>query len=373
MQIGKVNFGKMDKKLLTVVLVLLCIGIIMVYSSSWPYALDINQQPYHFAFRQAFFAFIGLIAMFVASLIDYKLYNRWAIVIYSMAMVLCLLLFTPLGKSYDTFARRWIEVAGLSFMPSDLMKIASIVLLSSFLSRKKHTKNDFKTGFLIVIFIIAMSALPVYLQPNLSTTLTIIASLGGVYILSGMDLRYLLIAVPVIPIFGYLFLYGEKNAYRVDRLKVLLNPLLDFHDKGWQLSQALFAVSSGGFFGLGLGKSRQKYLYLSESHNDFIFAIIAEELGFLGSIIIIILFLLFIKFGFDIASRTRDEFGKLLASGITLVIGFQALVNMGVAFGVLPPTGLVLPFVSYGGTSLIVTLGMVGILLNISRANVKKR
>lgn len=373
MQIGKFNFGKMDKKLLTVVLVLLCIGVIMVYSSSWPYAIDINQKPYHFALRQGIFGALGLFVMFVVSFVDYKFFEKFTFLIYILAMTLCLLLFTPLGKSYDTFAKRWIEIAGIGFMPSDLMKIASIILMSWFLARKRRTKNDFKTGFLMVMLIIGMSALPVYLQPNLSTTLTIIATLGGMYIISGMDLKYLLIGVPVIPIFGYLFLYGEKNAYRLDRLRVLINPLSDFHDKGWQLSQALFAVSSGGFFGLGLGKSRQKYLYLSESHNDFIFAIIAEELGFLGSIIIIILFLLFIKFGFDIARRTKDEFGRLLASGITLVIGFQAIINMGVAFGVIPPTGLVLPFVSYGGTSLVVTLGMVGVLLNISRSNVKTR
>ncbi|WP_425539921.1 putative lipid II flippase FtsW [Microaceticoccus formicicus] len=364
---------KLDIKLLTIVIILLAIGVVMVYSSSWPYAIDIGQKPYYFAQRQLFYALLGFVIMIGASFIDYKIYRKLVLILYPGALLLCLLLFTPLGKSYDTFARRWLAVGPISFMPSDFMKVASIMLMALFLTLKKNSKNDFKTGFLVVIAIIGLSVLPVYLQPNLSTTITITLALGAMYLLSGMNLRYFLVIIPVAIAGGFMLFVGEKNAYRIERIKIFLNPLNDYLDKGWQLSQALFAVSSGGFFGLGLGKSRQKYLYLSESHNDFIFAIIAEELGFLGSLFIIFMFLMFIKRGLEISVECGDEFGRLLAAGITMIIGLQALINMGVSFGLIPPTGLVLPFVSYGGTSLVVTMGMVGILLNISKFKTKRR
>ncbi|MDO5718007.1 MAG: putative lipid II flippase FtsW [Tissierellia bacterium] len=358
--------AKADKKLILVVGILLVFGSIMIFSSSWPYALDIGASADYFFKRHILFATAGFIAMILVSFIDYHIYQKYAVQLYILTFAICLLVFTPLGNNLDTFARRWIVVGPINFMPSDLMKIASVILLTSLLSMKRRRDTVLK-DILPVILIIIFSVLPVYLQPNLSTSITIILSLGAIYFISGMDLRYFFFIIPSFVLMILMFFLGEKNEYRRRRLYTLLHPLEDYTGDGWQLSQALVAVSTGGLLGVGFGKSRQKHLYLSEAHNDFVFAIISEELGFLGAAFVIILFLILIRIGFKIAVNAKDDFGRLLAAGITLVIGIQAFINIGVSFGLLPPTGLVLPFISYGGTSLMVTLGMVGILLNISR------
>lgn len=356
-----------ERKLFFLVVLMVVFGIIMVYSASWPYAVNLDQRPEYFAIRQLIAAIIGMVLLFISSFIPYKLYKKLALPIYITAYVLCLLLFTPLGDSYGTFARRWLNIGPISFMPSDLLKLGAIILFAKFLSMRKDNLNFFK-DIVPVLLIIGITILPIYLQPNLSTVVLMIGVLGSMYIISGMNLRYLLALIPLGFLAIIFFFAGDSNAYRRERLSAMINPLEDYHGSGWQLSQALFAISSGGLFGQGLGQSRQKHLYLSEAHNDFIFAIIAEELGLVGCLLVIIGFIIFIKLGLEIAAKARDKFAKLLASGITLMVAFQAFINMGVSVGLLPPTGLVLPFISYGGTSLVINLIMVGILINISKS-----
>lgn len=356
-----------ENRLILLVLVVLVFGIIMVYSASWPYAVDIGNAPEFFAKKQIIAAVIALVVMGITSFLPYTVYKKLSIPIYLISYLLCLLLFTPLGDNYGTFARRWLNL-GISFMPSDIHKIAAIIIMASYLSARRKDLPVLK-DFLPVMGLIAVTILPIYLQPNLSTVVLIIAVMGGIYFMSGMKLSYFLAIIPAGLLSVYVFFSGPSNEYRRQRVSAVFNPLEDYLGTGWQLSQALFAVSSGGLLGLGLGRSRQKHLYLSEAHNDFIFAIIAEELGLIGCAFVIVAFLIFIKLGFGIAARAKDEFGQLLAVGITLMIGFQAFINMGVALGVLPPTGLVLPFISYGGTSLVINLAMIGILINISRKN----
>lgn len=351
------------------VLVLAAFGSIMVYSASYPYALEMDLPANHFLVRHLAFSSLGLLLMALVSKINYHIYRRWALPIFFVALVLCSLVFTPLGTAYTTFARRWLDLSPLpAFMPSDLMKPASIIFLAAFLSRRTSKRLGMARDLLPVLGIIGLAVLPIYLQPNFSTVLLIIMTLILVYFISGAPLsRFILMAAPA-TIGGYYSLFGPGNEYRLERIMAALRPLDDFYGSGWQLSQSLFAVASGQLFGLGLGKSKQKYLYLTEAHNDFIFAVIAEELGFFRSFLVILAFLLFIYFGVVITLRAKDNFGKLLAFGLTMSIGLQAFINIGVSFGIMPPTGLVLPFISYGGTSLLLTFINVGILLNISKA-----
>ncbi len=365
--------GRMNRRLFFVVSLLLLIGVVMVYSSSWPYALSTGLPAYHYGLRHMVFGGAGFVLMIAVSYVDYSIYKKLCIPIYVLAMLVNLLVFTPLGTNHGTFARRWIVIGPIEFMSSDLLKIAGIIMISDFLVKRDKVKNRFKEGFLPIMGLILLTVVPVILQPDLSTTITIVATLGSIYFISGLYWQYFLLAIPVGALAGVFLFMGEKNAYRLKRIRIFLNPLEDYLDSGWQLSQALFAVSSGGLLGLGIGKGRQKFLYLSESHNDFIFAVIAEELGFVGSVFVIVLFLLFIRTGFQIAMNAGDTYGTYLASGITVLIGLQALINIGVSFGAIPPTGLVLPLISYGGTSLLVTMGMIGILLNISRYPSRKR
>lgn len=358
---------KNGKAILVLLLILLSFGLVMIYSSSYPYALDIGQDGAHFLKKQIASIAIGVVLFAIAFFVDYRFYKKFSLPIYLISFVLCLLVFTPLGNSYDTFARRWVKLPGISFMPSDFMKIAAVIFLANFLSVRKTDRLNFWWDVGPVFAIIGISILPIYLQPNMSTVITLASTMLIIYFISGLRIWYILASIPPLVILLGLSFLGEKNAYRRERIKILLNPLEDYLDSGWQLSQSLFAVASGGLFGVGLGRSAQKYLYLSEAHNDFIFAIISEELGFVGAVFTIVLFLLFLKYGLQIALETRDAFGKMLASGLTLLLVIQAFINMGVAFALLPPTGLVLPFVSYGGTSVAISMAMVGVLLNISK------
>lgn len=356
-----------DRSLFLLTILLILIGLVMVYSASWPYAIDLGKQPNTFFVQQSKYAVLGIVLMILISYFPYRWYQKLAIPIYVLSCLLCIAVFTPLGTSYNTFARRWVELGPISFMPSDLMKFASVALMAYFLSKNYRKIPTIKGGFIPFIIILLLTVIPIYKQPNFSTTLVLSATLLLMYFVGGMDRRMWLFVPPMGAMVVVYAFMGESGSYRRDRFFTYLRPLDDFLDKGWQLSQALFAVSTGGFFGLGLGKSRQKFLYLSEAHNDFIFAIIAEELGFIGCLMIIILYLMFIRRGLSIATRAKDRFGSLLAMGITTIIGLQAFTNIAVAFGLIPPTGLVLPFISFGGTSLLVTMGMTGILLNISR------
>jgi cell division protein FtsW len=355
-----------DFTLLLATLLLVFIGIIMVFSSSWPEGIKKFNDGYHFLKKQVLAAFLGLIAMLFFMNFNYKRLNKMSKFIFTMAIISGLLIFTPLGIVRKG-ARRWVNLGFTTFMPSDIIKLGSIIFLSSFLSKRKDKVEDIKKGLIPSLLIIGLSCGMIYLQKDLSTTVTLGTTLMSIYFIAGMKISHLVFLIGVASLGLFKAITGEDNTYRMRRVTSFLDPFADKTDTGWQAVQSLYALGSGGLFGLGLGKSRQKFFYIPEPHNDFIFAIIGEELGLLGALTVILLFLLLIWRGIRIALNIDDLFGCLLASGIIALITIQSLIHFGVVTSSIPPTGIPLPFVSYGGTSLILYMSAIGILLNISR------
>jgi len=338
----------------------------MVFSASWPEAMQDFNNGYHFLKKQIFAALIGLAGLLLCMNIDYKLWKRYSLWIFIFSLVLVGLLFTRLGMELKG-ARRWLNFGFTTFMPSDAVKIGSIIFLSSFLSNKKEKIPSFIHGTLPALIIIGIATMAIYIQKDLGTTITLGATLLGVFFVSGMNILHLLFLSIFTVGLGVLAVTGEKNAYRLDRLIAFKDPFAYKLDIGWQAVQSLYALGSGGLFGLGLGKSRQKFFYIPESYNDFIFSIIGEELGFLGTFAIIVIFMILIWRGIRIALSIEDTFGSYLASGITALVTVQSLVHIAVVTSSIPTTGITLPFISYGGSSLMIYMSAIGILLNISR------
>ncbi|WP_201750464.1 putative lipid II flippase FtsW [Senegalia massiliensis] len=353
-----------DFTLMITTIVLVFIGIIMVFSSSYPDAYYKLNNPYHFLVKQLIFAILGLFVMIFFMNFKYTRLAKLSKIIFLGAIVLDALLFTPLGKEIGG-ATRWVVIFGNTIMPSDAIKFASIILMATFLAKKKDDIRKFWKGLVPALLIIGFSAALIIIQPDLSTSATLATTLVAMLFVSGAKMSHLS-GIGAIGVVG-LFFAIKGEAYRLRRMTVFLHPFDDPTDAGWQVIQSLYALGSGGLFGAGLGKSKQKFFYLSEPYNDFIFSIIGEELGFIGSVIVIILFLIIIWRGIKIALSAKDLFGCYLASGITALIAIQTLIHIGVVTSSLPPTGIPLPFVSAGGTSLMMFMACIGILLNISR------
>ena len=357
------NRTKTDRQFIYALLFLLVFGAGMIFSASWPLVAASDAGPTYYLKNHLLFMGIGLFCFFLTSITDYHLYAKWAGLIYVVAWLLSWLVLTGLGTDQNTFARRWIMVGGKTFMPSDLLKFASIALLSWILARHRDIKS-FQTATLWILGFIVVTALPIYCQPDFSTTVTIVLTLLVLFYIAGMNVRHILPIAAAAIALGILLIV--KDPERMSRLLAFRDPLKYYDDEGWQPSHSLFAVSSGGVFGVGPGLSRQKYT-LSQAHNDFIFAVIAEELGLIGCLILIAVFSFFVYRGVAIALEAKDAYGRYLGLGIVSLFGIQALINMGVVLGLVPPTGIGFPFISYGGSSLVVFLAMAGILVNISR------
>ena len=276
-------------------------------------------------------------------------------------------------------AKRWIDLGFISFQPSEIAKIGLIIFFASFLTKNKERLGEMWKGFFcpIIYYLLPVIGILVIVQNHLSATILIVMIVAVMMLMAGSKLKYFLTfgTAGVTAGITTLLLYAKitgKGAFRIARLITFLDPFAYKQDEGWQVVQSLYAIGSGGLFGVGLGNSTQKYSYIPEAHNDFIFSIIAEELGFLGCAVVIILFLLFIWRGILIAMKAPDMFGSLIAAGITTMVGLQAIINIAVVTSSMPNTGMPLPFFSYGGTSLLILLASVGILLNISRASKSK-
>ena len=367
-EVKRVRPGTIDYSLFAVTVVLILFGVIMVYSASAPYATRITGNPQYYFHRDLFFAGIGLIAMVLFSFISYRLYRKWAFLIYAGAFILCLLVFVPgIGVNINN-SRRWIGFGEMTMMPSDLLKLASVIFLSSFLAGQSEAENRSIDSLVKVIALMVVTIVPVYFQPNFSAVMVLALSLFLLYYIGGMNLKHLLIFLLLGAVGAAIAFWPYPGNYRLERLKIVFDPLSDPMHSGWQLLQSLYAVSSGGLFGAGFGQSRQKFDYLAdEPHNDFIFSVISEELGFLGALFVILALSFFIYRGLKAAGRAQTTFGRLLGYGLVLIISIQSMVNIGVAIGLVPPTGITLPFISYGGSSLVVMCMIAGILLNISR------
>ena len=366
-----------DFILCIIVFILLALGIVMVLSASAPSALAEGGEAYEYAGKQLLFAVIGLIAMFFISKIDYRFYKKfyWPIYFFSCA-VLLLVLIPGFGIEVGG-ARRWVGIPGIGqFQPSELTKIGLIVFYAGYLSDHKDELKDFWRGFVKPLcFLIPPIAILFFIQNHLSASLIIAMIACVMMIIAGARLLHFICAgiVGALGAGAYIISQitsgGAESNFRIDRIISFLDPWADATDTGWQVVQSLYAIGSGGLFGTGLGGSKQKYLYISEPQNDFIFSIVAEELGFVGCVIIIALFAVFIWRGILIAMKAPDNFGALLATGITSLVAIQVILNIAVVTSSMPNTGIPLPFFSYGGTALLILLGSVGVLLNISRAS----
>ena len=358
--------------LLLIVPVLVGIGIVMVYSSSSISADTRFGDSVHFLKRQSCFALIGLLLMFLVMNIRYQVLQRLVYPITIISFILLILVLIPGIGATIGGSSRWFRVGFLSFQPSELAKLTLIIFLAYSLSKKEKKIKSFSVGFLPhFILTLAMSGL-VLLQPDFGTAMILLFLFFILMFVAGARIKYLASILGVMSV-GCYFLISCVG-YRLDRITAYLNPWEDPTATGFQIIQSFLAFGSGGLWGTGLGNGKQKLFYLPEPHTDFIFSIIGEELGFIGVLLIIILFIILLYCGIKIAIRSQDLFGAYLALGITSLIELHAAINLGVVMGLLPTKGSTLPFISYGGTSLVVNLISIGILLNISsQLPVKRR
>lgn len=346
-------------------LVLVGLGLVMVFSSSAYTSGELRGDGYYFLKRQAFWAFLGMFAMVFFANFDYwklKKYARLALII---NFVLLGLVFVPGIGVELSGAARWIGIGGYTVQPSEFTKLALILFTAAFLSQKNIDVRNLWKGVLPPLVFMGASFLLILSQPDLGTGVAVAATVVVILFAAGMQGKHIfLLGAAGLPLLGYLALAEE---YRRRRFLAFLNPWEDRLDTGYHIIQSLYALGPGRLFGVGLGRSRQKFFYLPEPHSDFIFAMIGEELGFIGGVTVILLFFLLIWRGFKLALMAPDMFGSLLAAGIISMIAIQVVINIGVVTGSLPVTGINLPLISAGGSSLFFTLSSIGVLLNISR------
>lgn len=372
------NFAnnQFDFILCITVLLLLATGIIMVLSASAPSALSTNNDSYYFVKRQLAFGIVGLFVMFFLSKVDYRFYKKYYWYIYFFSWIILLLVMVPGIGVEVKGATRWIGIGPLQFQPSELTKIGMIIFFAGYLTDHKDELQDFKKGFIKPLcFLAPPIGILFFIQNHLSVSLVIGIIVIVIMFMAGCKLKHFLVMgligiSLIVGILGFMQMSGSDN-FRLDRISTYFDPWSDAQGTGYQTVQSLYAIGSGGMFGLGLGNSKQKYLYIPEPHNDFIFSILAEELGFVGCFLVIALFAIFVWRGVLISMRATDMFGSLIAVGITTLVGVQAIINIAVVTATVPTTGMSLPFFSYGGTALLLLLANVGILLNISRSSSK--
>jgi len=357
-----------DYILAIVVFALSLFGLLMISSASVAISFEKFGHNYYYLIHQATVLALGIVLWIFFQSIDYRLLKKFALPMLIISLVLLILVFIP-GLS-SSGAHRWIIVGKIRFQPSEFSKLALIIYLSAWLAGRKEEIKSFKRGFLPFVFFILVITGLIILEPDLGTLFIITAVAAAIFFVAGASWRHLAFGIggALLAFFGLIY----AAPYRLSRLLTYLNPSADPEGAGWQVKNALLAIGSGGLFGLGFGASKQKYLYLPEAHTDSIFAIICEELGFIRAGLLLLAFAFLIYRGFSIAKRAPDDFGKFLATGITVWFALQIFINIASITGILPLTGLTLPFVSFGGSSLIVSLAAVGILLSISRYTVKK-
>jgi cell division protein FtsW len=354
-----------DLWLLGVAALLLSVGVVMVYSASAIVAADRFQDPALFVKKQLVWAALGSVGLLAALRMDYRRLEKlgWPLLI-GIGVLLVAVLVPPLAQSING-TRRWLRLGPMSFQPAELAKLALVIYLAAFLARRRETLTDFRQGVLPPLAVAGILAALVLAQPDLGNCLTLVAVTFALLYLAGTRTQHLLVvvgaAVPLLTLAVWL------APYRLRRITTFLDPWSDPRGSGFQIIQSWLALGSGGLTGRGIGASRQKLFYLPEAHTDFIFAIVGEELGFVGAAAIIAAFAVMVWRGLRVGLRAPDAFGAYLALGLTLLIATQTLVNLGVVTGLLPTKGLPLPFLSFGGSALLTTMLATGLLLNISQ------
>lgn len=357
--------GGVDLAFLILVLLLLTIGLIMLFSASFANALYYKHNSYHFISNQLVFAIAGVILMILISTVNYKMLEQlaWPIMAVTILLLIIVLFCRPING-----ARRWIPLPFFNVQPSEIAKFAIVILFARFAVRNQDRMNTFKYGVVPFVLVMVVLAGLIVAEPHLSGTILVLAIGAIMMIVGGTNMKWFgLAAIMGIVGIGIIIMIPGVVEYAQERLMIWRNPFADPRDAGFQTIQSLFAIGSGGLMGVGIGNSRQKYLYLPEPQNDFIFAIVCEELGFIGATFILCLFALLVWRGFVIGMRCKDRFGSLVAVGLTAQVGLQTILNIMVVTNTIPNTGISLPFFSYGGSSLLMLLCQMGVVLSISR------
>ena len=363
--------GAMDLPFLLLTLLLTGIGLIMLFSASFPSAFYETGDATYYVKRQAFFAAVGVAGMLFVGKVNYQRYRGAAKLLLGAALFLLILVIIPgVGITINN-STRWLGIEGvLTFQPSEIAKLAIIVYFADSISKKKEKMQDFREGVLPYAIILVVFGILMMLEPHLSGTI-LIFGIGIMMMVVGGMRRWLVAAgFGGVAVVGWGFVKLVESgviSYGAGRINMWKNPWLDPLDEGYQMVQSLISIGSGGLLGVGFGKSRQKFLFLPEEHNDFIFAIVCEELGLIGASLIMLVFMLLIFRGFWIALHARDRFGALMVVGVMTQISLQTFLNIAVVTGLIPATGISLPFFSYGGTALMLQLVEMGIVLSVSR------
>lgn len=362
----------MDLPFLFLVLTLLVIGLVMLFSASYPNAYYLHKDSYYFIKSQVVFAIIGVAIMIAVSYFDYHHFHKLAFPILGVSfLLLIVVLFMPAIND----VHRWVQIGAFSFQASEVTKFAIVVSFAHMISINFRKMDTFKYGILPYIIILAPTVILLALEPHISCTVIVVLLSAGMLFIGGVKLRWFGGVIGAIASgLLYLVLFTDKLTYANNRIAGWLDPFSPAAGVDtWQTRQGLYAIGSGGLLGLGLGNSRQKYLYIPEPQNDFIFAVVCEELGFIGATIILVLFAMLIWRGIIVSMKAKDKFGALLGIGLTAQVGLQVVLNIAVVTNTIPNTGISLPLFSYGGTSLVMLLAQMGVVLSISRtANLEK-
>lgn len=361
---------KFDYIFLLCVLAISLFGLAMIASASMVVSIENYANNYHYLIRQLIAFGIGLVILFATSQIDYRFWRKNAIWFLAIALILLLLVLIPGIGHRIGGARRWIGIGSFTFQPTEFIKLSLIIYLAAWLEKRSENIKTFFSGFLPFAVLLGLIILLIMSQPDLGTTLVIVGVASTMFFVAGASLLHILFGMGILGV--VVFILIKAAPYRMQRFLVFLNPSVDTQGSSYHLNQALLAIGSGGLWGLGFGQSRQKYLYLPMPHTDSIFAVIAEELGFIRTSFFLFVFLFLIFRGYQIARGAPDNFARFLAVGITSWILIQAVVNIGSMLNLIPMTGVPLPFVSYGGSSLVMLLAACGIMLNISKSTTGK-
>jgi len=355
---------RFDMILLLMAVILTCFGVVMVYSASSVMAAKKFHDGFYYLKRQSLFALIGFTGMAIAMHVDYHVYRRFAVPLFFGCFFLLLLVFMPGIGGTAKGAARWIRLPGFNFQPSELAKVSLILYMAYSLEKRQDKLRDFMAGFFPYLLILGVFIAVLLAQHDMGAAMTMLVVAIVMLFAAGTKVQYILgmmlVAAP-----GIALLVLTK-AYRMRRIVAFLDPWQDPTDAGFQIIQSWLALGNGGIFGQGLGEGKAKLFYLPEAHTDFILSVCGEELGFVGVVVIASLFLLLVQRAIQVAVSAEDTFGRFLAFGIAVLLGLEAFVNMAVVTGMCPTKGIALPFLSYGGSSLIITLGAVGVLLNVS-------
>ncbi len=363
--------GRMDVPFLLLTLLLTAIGLVMLFSASFPSAYYETGNPAYYFKRQAIFAVLGLSAMFVVAKVNYQRWRGAARLLLIFSIFLLILVIIPHVGITNNGATRWLGIEGVfTFQPSEIAKLAVIVYFADSISKKREKMLQWREGILPYAIILGVISILMLLEPHLSGTILIVGTGAVMMAVGGMQGWFIGAGIGGVAAVAVLFVKLVESgviSYGASRIAMWHDPWLDMSDDGYQMVQSLIAIGSGGLLGLGLGKGRQKFMYLPEEHNDFIFAVVCEELGLIGACVIMLIFAMLLLRGFWIALHARDRFGTLLVVGVMTHLGLQVFLNIAVVSGLVPATGISLPFFSYGGTALALQLVEMGIVLSVSR------